>query len=355
MKRVYLALPTEDSVAEAIHERLERRKFAKNLQVVEELSAAQVVVTSTADIDSLPERLPESVELLQLTDCGGGQRYRDAPNLTISNASDLMCQQVSLGATLLLMSITPQLARDWRESLMQLGVIGLGTVARTFLDLLIEISVPKDPDVAPEQYPFGLNRLVISDIRTPRQGHIPLLQRNFGHFGISARRVTLDQLLSTSDVVFVAAHHGTTADPLLGKREARLLSPKAWVIDASGSGVVARAAFNVVSPDVVERLIASEPPDRNSAGQETGEPTSDESIGNSGSRPNYVRVDDIAPEVMREFNADLVPPTKVLAKFVPWKLRRYARGKPILLVEHLDFPTAGDPAFWSSLMSPSQT
>ena len=63
MKRVYLALPTADAVAIAIRKRLKRKKSAKRLKVVGDLEAAQVVVTSTADIKSLPKRLPPKVNL----------------------------------------------------------------------------------------------------------------------------------------------------------------------------------------------------------------------------------------------------------------------------------------------------
>lgn len=352
MKRVYLLLDDDHPARPAIHERLKRRKSAKHLQVVDELTSAQVVVTSTADIDSLPERLPESVELLQLIDCGGGQRYRDAPNLAISNASRLFAFDVSAIAAFLTLGSGYQIRRDCTKGWLQLGVIGLGRVGGQFLDLLAETSA-KEFDSSDDQ-PFDLDRIVVCDIRTPTQGRLQSLRSSFKPVRMSVRRVTLDQLLSTSDIVFVAAHHGPTADPLLGAREARLLDPRAWVIDASERGVVDQSAFDPVTRDMRFELLNVSKWVKLVAEEEAIDQYARDFVDAEHGRPTYVKVDEIPPLMGTMHGVNTRGPKERVARYVAWNLRRFDRGKAITTVEHLDFPAAGDPAFWSSSMPPSQ-
>ena len=320
MKRVYLALPASDAMEAAIRKRLKRKKLAKQLEIVDELESAQVVVTSSDDIGTLPERLPASVQLLQLIDCGGGQRYRDAPNLTISNATGLFDTGVATAAFFVTLHAASEIRQEDSDEPLQLGIIGLGNLARELLDVMVEafgglIGKPLGRHLR-------FNRIVICDIRTPGQGLMQDLGRRFAAYDVSVRRVSLDQLLSTSDVVFVAAHHGPTADPLLGDREVRLLDPNSRVIDVSEKGVVDPSAF--------KRDLR-------------GAPT-----------PVYVSFDDVprAPFAAKGIFID-VPP-KFIAKLVGLHLRRFDKGESIPTVEHVDFPSAGDPAFWSSRMSPRE-
>lgn len=352
MKRVYLALPTDDGVAEAIRERLKRRKSAKHLEVVDELTSAQVVVTSTAHIESLPERLPESVELLQLTDCGGALRYRDAPGLTISNASHLFAFDVSAIVAFLTSGSGYQIRRDGTKGWLQLGVIGLGRVGREFLDLLVNDAAAEPGP--PDSNPFELDKVVICDIRTPIQGHLGKLRHSFSTVGISVRRVTLDQLVSTSDIVLVAAHHGPTADPLLGARESRLLDERAWVIDASERGVVDQSAFDPVTRDMRFELLNASKWVKLVAEEEAIDQYARDFVDAERGRPTYVRVDEIPRLRSTKLGVNIRGPAQRVARYVAWNLRRFDRGKAITAVEHLDFPAAGDPAFWSSSMPPSQ-
>ena len=321
MKRVYLALPATDAGTVAIRKRLRRKKSSKHLAVVDELESAQVVVTSTERINSLPQQLPESIELLQLTDCGGGQRYRDAPGLAISNASNMLASDVAFVSLFVAVDAAMEFRQRDENQFLQLGVVGFGNLARETLDTLAHsIEMLRRESI---ERPYQLDRIAVSDIRTPRQGVLYYRQRQFGRFDISLRRVTLDKLLSTSHIVFVAVHHGPTADPLLGEREAGLLDPRAWVIDASEEGVVDPSAF--------DSLVHGRP------------------------LPTYMRVDEIPRDRTSVFGVNIDGTPEKIAKFVAWTLRRFNKGKPVLTVEHVDFPSAGDPAFWSSRMSPRQT
>ena len=306
MKRVYLALPTADAVAIAIRKRLKRKKCARRLEVVNELESAQVVVTSTADIVTLPEVLPESVELLQLIDCGGGLRYRDAPGLTINNASSFYASQVAA----LAWSIVHERSRmrqAFGSELLQLGLIGLGNVG-----LMSLIRQQFDPFSIERPFPFRLDRFVVNDIRT-RYRDIVDRWREFDSWREHGQAthvgpfwMPLDQLLSTSDVVVVAVHRGPTADPLLGERETRLLDPRAWLVDVSEEGVVDPTAF-------AKQLVV----DFATGGEDDIDPTESGASDQLLNGPVYMRV-----------SGDILERTpKEVAKFVGWNLRQCARGR----------------------------
>ena len=342
MKRVYLALPASDAMEAAIRKRLKRKKLAKQLEIVDELESAQVVVTSSDDIGTLPECLPASVELLQLIDCGGGQRYRDAPNLTITNAFDLYEVEIMMFASEVVHELS-ELRHAFGAESLQLGLVGLGRLGVSLLKMLAE-STDRHHDDSSDPMNFQPGSVVVNDIRTPPQGAMTALQKLFGASDISVRRMSLDQLLSTSDVVVVAVYHGPTADPLLGDREARLLDSRAWVVDVSENGVVDPSAF-VSLKQYVSRLMD---------GEDSIDPDEPGASDRLRAGPVYVRVEDAVREKLAIFGIDTERDPKDIAKFVGWNLRRFSRGKSINEVEHVDFPSAGDPAFWSSRMSPRE-
>ena len=302
MKRVYLALPTADAVAVAIRKRLKRKKSATRLKVVDEIESAQVVVTSTNDIGTLPEQLPESVELLQLIDCGGGQRYRDAPGLTISNASNLMDDMV--GPAVLTLVIEAGREKDeiiGRRRSLHIGFVGLGNVFGAFVSTIFAYSEA----LSRWRSGYAQVSLSINDIHTPPRGIVKDLQKRLYQVGIILLREPLDELLSTCDVVVVAVHRGPSADPLLGAKEAELLRPHSWVIDVSEAGVVDPSAF-----DPIELR---------------------------GPLPTYIRVDEVPASQWEErIGADLVQPAKVLAKFIDWNLREFDKSRRVREVEHVN-------------------
>ena len=281
------------------------------------------MVTSSDDIGTLPERLPDSVELLQLIDCGGGQRYRDAPGLTISNASDLYGTEVALFALQAVFEMS-RLRRSFGTDLLQLGLVGLGKLGVSLLDKFAEITV-EHREGTTGGVNFHMGSVVVNDIRKPPQDVMTALQELFGATDISVRRMSLDQILSTSDVVVVAVHHGPTADPLLSDRKARLLDQRAFVVDVSESGVVDQSAF-ISLKQYVYRL---------TGGGDSIDPDAQGASDRLRSGPVYVRVEDALREELAELGFDTESDTKQIAKFVGLNLRRYAKGRTIHTVEHV--------------------
>lgn len=285
--KVYLALEGSDAVAELISEALLGDALTEGRSVVDDLGVANAVVSSTRDIDRLPESLPDGVGLLQLVDCGAGGRFGEAAGLMVANVSAVLADRAALWATSQVGVARDALAASGLDRPIHVGVIGIGA-----LGARIVRGLQGDRDEVIES-------VVVADIRTPRQG---LLHE------LGVRRSTLDLLLSTSDVVVVAVHRGPTSSPLLGSRELRLVGNHVWVVNVSGDGVVEDSG--AVGVKVVERP-------------------------------------------MSELSRDVEVHGREVAGAVVDNLRRYSAGDaPVGLVEHVTYPSAGDPAFWSSRMSP---
>ena len=301
MKRVYLALPTAEAEAVAIRKRLRRKKLAKHVELVDELESAQVVVTSTNDIGTLPERLPGSVELLQLIDCGGGQRYRDVPGLTISNASNLMHSDVGDAALSLVIGASQEIQEATGRRSLEIGFVGLGGVFQGFFSAIFG-----NKEISLWLSEFSWVSLAINDILSlPRAFEIDLRNR-LAEVGIILWRQSLEQILSNNDFVIVAVHHGPTADPLIGAEEAELLRPRSWVIDVSEEGVVDPSAFDPIEI--------------------------------RGPLPTYIQIDEVTTsQWVDSVGVDLGATPKSLAKFIGWTLRRFDISYPIHEVEHIDF------------------
>ena len=289
--KVYLALDESDAVGALISDALSEEDGA--LARVHRIENAEAVVSSTRVIDQLPGVLPERVGLLQLVDCGGDYRFGDSEGLQVANVAPELSERAALWATSQVRNAYGAMSAAGMFRPIRVGVIGIGTLGTRIVGALqAELS-------------DAIDGIVVADIRTPRQG----LLRELG-----IRRSTLDLLLSTSDVVLVAVHPGPTADPLLGSRELRLLSDDVWVVNLSGQGVVDGAGAMVRS----KRLKLVERP---------------------------------AAEMAR----DVEEGRKDAAGAVMCNLRRCARGQGVIgLVEQVTYPNAGDPAFWSSRMSPVQ-
>lgn len=289
--KVYLALEEWNAVAELVSEALVEDDSIDDLSVVNDLGVANAVVSSTRDIDHLPASLPDGVGILQLVDCGTGERFGETGGLMVANVSPILAERAALWATSQVRFARDEMAASRLNGPIQVGVIGIGALGSRIVR-----GLQGDRDE-------GVESIVVADTRTPRQG----LLRELG-----VRRSTLDLLLSTSDVVVVAVHRGPTSLPLLGSRELRLVGDHVWVVNASGGGVVedSGSETGLTGVKVVER------------------PTSELS------RDIEVHGRDIAGAVVRN-------------------LRRFAVGEqPVGLVEPVTYPRAGDPAFWSSRMSP---
>ena len=293
--KVYLALDGSDPVRVAVTDELRHPEVARRIQLTNRIGEADAIVASTAQIMDLPNPLPSRVKLLQLVDCGGAQAFADLRELVIANVTHVLVDRAVAWVEVEVRQAVNQLREQGVGERIQIGVIGVGVLGTGLVKRLKSGGIK------------GIESVVVSDVRTPRQG---LLRE------LDVRRSTLDLLLSTSDIVLPAVHHGPTADPLIGVRELRLMGPDARIINASGVGIVATesGAAHEVKPrlQLVERPLAD-------------------------------RREDVA-----EYAVDV-------AGAIVGNLVRLASNEPIVgVVEHIDFPSAGDPAFWSSRMSPAQ-
>ena len=291
--KVYLALDESGAVAESILEALGDAESEGDLRRVHSIDYADAVVSSTKGVELLPDSLPESVGLLQLVDCGSGGRFAESSGLKVANVSVALTDRVALLATSQVRDAYNDMTAAGFEGPIKVGVIGVGTLgAQIVRELQSSLS-------------DAIESIVVADIRTPRQGLL---------LELGVRRSTLDLLLSTSDLVVVAVHHGPTSDPLLGARELRLLGGHAWIVNVSGGGVV------------------------------------DASVLDANSQSAKI-VDQPTIELERISEAGASEITQV----VSLNLRFHSLGwDPLGLVEQVTYPSAGDPAFWSSRMSPTK-
>ena len=300
MKRVFLALDSHGSVRSAIRKRMKRKKFAKHLKVVKKLKSADVVVTSTEDIKSLPESLPPSVQLLQLTDCGGGQRFQHARDIRISNASLLYDTPVRVASMIAIIDAGEQARHSTDKRMLQLGIVGLGNVG---IDIMLHTAkhLIEQSSAVSRLKLLPLDSIVVNDFDVTSE-KLRSVQQALSEVDVSIRPADFDELLATSDIVVLAVHRGPTADPLLGAREVDLLSAHSWVIDLSEKGVVDRSAFDA---------------------KDNGNPM-----------PSYVRVAEIPrSELKRKIGSDLKMAPKLIAKFTGLNLRLFAKGRRIREVE----------------------
>jgi lactate dehydrogenase-like 2-hydroxyacid dehydrogenase len=192
------------------------------------------------------------------------------------------------------------------------GVIGLGEIGA---------------EVARKVTATG-GSVVIADIRTPRLGLLAEL---------NVRRYSLDLLVAGSDAISVHVHLGPTASPLISGRELGLMKPGAVLINTSHPSVVDEKA-------VVEALSAG-----TLAGYATdcpGEVISgvDESLASPGKL--FITTNPLTNQVGA---------AQQIAKFVAANIQAFRDGSGVEgMIDLVDFPTVGDPSFWSSRMSPRQ-
>lgn len=257
-------------------------------QLTDDISEAEVVVTDSEAHSNTIGMLPDTVRYLQLIDCGSGAPNISDENLMVANASSLLVDDPA----------------DWaidqwgiiqrRKGEQVAGIIGFGTLGYELGKRLNASS----------------STIWVNDIRTPRQ-------QSFQSVG--ARRSSLDMLMSRSHVVFVAVHHGPTSDPLLSRRELRLLNVGATVISMSGEQVVDREAI--------------------------------ESLNSTENRQIDYRA---MPADLASASASRRP--RATTHYVLDNLGEWALGRqPRCIVEAVTHSAAGDPAFWASRMHPPQT
>lgn len=294
MKKVYLKLKHDRSTKKAIRQRLKRKENAQRLKLVKNLKSADMVVTSTDDLKSLPKRLPSNVKMMQIIDCGGAQRYRAARKLKIANATRLFERSVAR----LTFSVSLRACEDVIESTdkrwLQLGILGLGNIGQEVLFGLEGLL--KSPEYS-KSFPF--DSIVISEVRDARVGWRRRLRSQFEQLDISLSWDDLDKTLMSSDILIVAAHRGPTADPLLGAVEAELINANSWVIDVSEAGVVDKSAFPM----------QNDPP-----------------------KPRYVWIPALSEQMKESTGMSLDLDPKEVARFVVRNLKRVSKGRPVDLV-----------------------
>ena len=295
-RKIHLALPRHDAIRAAVDEALDTacRLEICHFVVTNDIDGAEVVVTDSATGSNELSDLPESVRFMQLIDCGSGAPNSVRENLVVANASSMLVDSavepaINQWNSLRLPQIEPS-----DETPKVAGIVGFGMLGFKIGERLNTLGAT----------------IWVNDIRTPRQ-------QSFQQVG--ARRSSLDMLLSLSDIIFVAIHHGPTSDPLLSHRELRLLTTGAAVVNLSGP--------KVVDTDAIATLNAAN-------GREIDYR---EIVSDAGASSAAERAEDVTRWVLDNLGA--------------WALGRQPRS----IVETVTHSYAGDPAFWSSRMAPRQT
>ena len=291
--KIHLALPRHDAIRVAIENSL---ATAANLELgnfvtTHDICEAEVVISDSATISNDLTNLPESVRYLQLIDCGSGGHHATEDDITVANSSSLLAESAANWAFEQWKAITNYTAVSYVPVA---GIIGFGALG----------------------YELGrrLNQsraqIWINDIRTPRP-------QSFQRIG--ARRSSLDMLLSTSDVVFVAIHPGPTSTPLLTLRELRLLTTNSAIINLSGPRILDKAALKTLNIDQQRNI-------------------------------------DYREMVTDRGDAAATERPELITRYILDNLGKWAHGRqPRCILEPVTHSKAGDPAFWSSRMHPRQT
>jgi len=169
---------------------------------------------------------------------------------------------------------------------------------------------------------------VVAEMRTPRAGVVAEL---------GVRRQSLDLLVSGVDVVSVHVHAGPTASPLLSERELNLMEPEAVLINTSHDSVLDETAV----------LVALE--NGTLAGYATDCP------GEVVSAANESLISDGKLFITTNPLTNQIGAAQQIAKYVVSNIEVFKAGSGVRGVfDPIDFPSAGDPSFWSSRMSPRQ-
>jgi len=196
------------------------------------------------------------------------------------------------------------------------GVIGLGVIGT---------------EVARKLTASG-SSVDVADVRTPRSGILAEL---------NIRRQSLDLLVAGSDVVTLHVPAGPTASPPISDRELNLMKPGAVMINTSHSSIVDEQAVIDALVDGSLGGYATDCP-----GQLILEASLDEDSSLKSSGNLFITQNPLINQVGA---------AQQIAKYVVANVEAFAEGSDIQgIIEPIDFPTIGDPSFWSSRMSPRQ-
>ena len=291
--KIHMALPRHEAIRDAIKQALETGAELElgNFVATYDICEADVVVSDSATVGNDLQSLPESVRYLQLIDCGPGEPHATAPDLTVANSSSILADTAANWAIEQWHEITDHSPNTDKPVA---GIVGFGALGYELGRRLNQ----------------SHGQIWVNDIRTPRQ-------LSFQQLG--ARRSSLDMLLSTSDVVFIAIHPGPTSTPLFTQRELRLLDTNATIINLSGPQVIDKTALKTLNTTHRRKIDYRE------------------------------MVIDLGDAAATE-RPDLV------TRYILDNLGKWAHGRqPRSILEPVTHPKAGDPAFWSSRMHPRQT
>ena len=194
-----------------------------------------------------------------------------------------------------------------------IGVIGLGNVG-------IEVA---------RRVQRAGGRIVYHDIRTVQQGFAAQ---------VGARRQSLDRLLLDSDIVTIHVSDTPHTPALIGEREFKLIK--------RGSILVNNSMANAIDETAMVRALESGK--LSAAGLGVVQTLPD-------SRQNPLLNNPmVITELQKATEKDAT--SDAIAALVANNIKRFKDGStPTGLIEIIEFPNVGDPAFWSSHLAPRQT
>ncbi len=319
---------TADPLAEKVLARAEGRVEIETISgadVPDSFDGFDALLVGDASLSRTLTDLGESgPKIVQLT--RGHHKNIDAAALvasgmTVAGASPVLAPYVSRHALGLAIAASSQngphgeqprsaiadIQQNWNGSFAgkTVGIVGFGRVgmAMTALWKMLGATV------------------IYADVRTAPHGSAAVA---------GARRTSLDQLLSKSDIVSLHVQWGPTSNPLLMERELRLLGRDSVLINTADARLID-------SEDLASSLDSG----NFKAGLDA------EGVGDSplAGAPNLVWT---SFSGARSEEAD-----GLVAEFAIANIEAaLTGGKPDGVVEIVDYPPIGDPSFWSSKMSP---
>ena len=257
-----------------------------------------------------------NIRLVQFTGCRLSSVTVDAlraDGLIVANAGPMLAPFVADHTLTLIRSALALSGRPDRQlGELVVGVVGLGNVGIEVARRLREAG----------------SSIVYHDVRTVAQGYAD---------EVGARRQSLDRLLIDSDIVTLHVSDTPHAIDLIGERELKLMKPGAVLINTS-------------RPEAVNEEAVASALDSGKVG----------SVGLGVIRTNHdgrpgplLHHDRVIVETDEATGLDAA--LKSVASLVADNLKRLDAGETLRgLVDPVGFPDVGDPAFWSSRLSPGR-
>lgn len=187
------------------------------------------------------------------------------------------------------------------------GVVGFGRIGMAVTDL----------------YKLLGATVIYCDVRTAPHGSAE---------AAGVRRSTLDLLLSKSDIVSLHVQWGPTSNPLLSERELRLMGRESILVNTADARLIDNEALaTALSSGRMKAALDVE---------DTSNPALANTLATA-STPYVAARSEEADENVAEFVVKNI-------------LTALSGSEPDGVIEIIDYPRLGDPAFWSSKMSPRE-